>query len=66
MTARFAHELPWGTELLDDGARFRLWAPGQDMVSLSAEGGATVPMAKMDHGWFEVVTDAVPVGTGYR
>lgn len=65
MAARFAHALPWGAELVDDGARFRLWAPGQDMVSLHAEAGATVPMAKMDAGWFEVVTDAVPVDTGY-
>ena len=24
MTARFAHALPWGTELLDDGARSEL------------------------------------------
>lgn len=65
MAARFAHALPWGAELVDDGARFRLWAPGQDIVSLHAEAGATVPMAKMDGGWFEVVTDAVPVDTGY-
>jgi len=66
MTARFAHTLPWGTEIVEDGARFRLWAPAQGSVSLLAESGATIPMAKADGGWFEVHTDAVPVGGGYQ
>ena len=66
MAARFAHALPWGAELVDAGARFRLWAPAQSMVALHAEGGATVPMAKMEDGWFEVTTDAVPVDGGYQ
>jgi maltooligosyltrehalose trehalohydrolase len=65
MTARFAHERPWGAEIVDGGARFRLWAPGQNAVSLATQGGATIPMTKHEDGWFEVVTDAVPVGGGY-
>lgn len=65
MVARFAHALPWGAEVVDGGARFRLWAPAQDTVSLRADSGATVPLNKMDEGWFEVTTDAVPVNGGY-
>jgi maltooligosyltrehalose trehalohydrolase len=66
MGARFAHALPWGTEIVEGGARFRLWAPAHDTLSLLAESGATVPMTKMDGGWFEVTTDAVPVDGGYQ
>ncbi|WP_206599283.1 malto-oligosyltrehalose trehalohydrolase [Methyloceanibacter stevinii] len=66
MSARFAHTLPWGTEITDDGARFRLWAPAQDTVSLVAETGATVPMTKSAEGWFEAHTDAIPIGGGYH
>lgn len=66
MAAQFAHALPWGAEIVDGGARFRLWAPAQNMVALHAEGGSTVPMAKMEDGWFEVTTNAVPVDGGYQ
>ena len=54
MAARFAHALPWGTEIVDGGARFRLWAPAQNMVALHAEGGSTVPLAKMEDGSLKV------------
>ncbi|MEM8572998.1 MAG: malto-oligosyltrehalose trehalohydrolase [Pseudomonadota bacterium] len=66
MTARYAHALPWGTEIVDGGARFRLWAPAQSAVSLVADTGATISMTKQDAGWFETHTDAVPVGGGYQ
>jgi maltooligosyltrehalose trehalohydrolase len=66
MGARFAHALPWGTEIVEGGARFRLWAPALEALSLLAESGATVPMTKMDDGWFEVTTDAVPIDGGYQ
>ncbi len=65
MTARFAHTLPWGAEIVDGGARFRLWAPAQGSVSLATETGATIPMTKQDAGWFDARTDAVPAGSGY-
>ena len=66
MAARYAHSLPWGAELVDGGARFRLWAPAQERVALLAEGGVPVPMTATADGWFEVTTDAVPVGGSYR
>lgn len=66
MTARFAHSLPWGAELVDGGARFRLWAPAQESVSLVPGTGAPVPMTGTGGGWFEVLTDAVPAGGAYQ
>lgn len=66
MTARFAHSLPWGTELIDGGARFKLWAPAQNKVSVLSENGARIPMTKTTDGWFEVTTDAVSPGDGYH
>ena len=66
MTAQFAHKLPWGTEIQEDGARFRLWAPAQESVTLCTEAGATVPMTKADGGWFELLTDAVRLDSGYQ
>lgn len=64
--ARFAHHSPWGTQIVEGGARFRLWAPAQDAVSVMSESGAAVPMARSDDGWFEVTTNAIPIGGGYR
>ncbi len=66
MTARLAHVAPWGTEIVDGGARFRLWAPAQDTISVLSEDGTNIPMTKTDDGWFEGATDAVPVGGGYQ
>ena len=66
MTTRFARDLPFGATLLPDGqARFRLWAPAQEAVSLALEPGSLVPMQRSPDGWFETVA-ACPPGTRYR
>jgi maltooligosyltrehalose trehalohydrolase len=66
MRAQFAHRLPWGAELVDGGARFRLWAPAQEAVALLvADTDRALPMEPSDAGWFEITTDAVNVGRGY-
>jgi maltooligosyltrehalose trehalohydrolase len=65
MAPRRAHSSPWGAEIVDGGARFRLWAPAMTKVSLLTERGAAIPMHKADKGWFEVTTDAVSPGGGY-
>lgn len=54
----------WGATLLDGGARFRLWAPDRDRLSLRTPAG-DLPMEAVGDGWFELVTDKVPVGGGY-
>ena len=56
----------WGPELRDDGtARFRLWAPDRDRVTLEIHGGASVAMERDAEGWFSVDAEAGP-GTRYR
>ncbi len=66
MAAQYAHSLPWGAELVDGGARFKLWAPAQETVSLVvADTDASLPMTRAADGWFEITTDAVEVGRGY-
>lgn len=67
MTARSAFTKSWGAELLDDGsARFRLWAPGADDLSLRlAAGGDDLPMPAATDGWYEIVTDRIRPGEGY-
>jgi maltooligosyltrehalose trehalohydrolase len=67
MADRFTFERLWGAELLDGGrAKFRLWAPGQQDVWLVGEAAGTrQQMSRLPDGWFELITDAVPPGTGY-
>ena len=67
MGARYAFERSWGADILHDGgARFRLWAPALDAVSLRAgEAGPAEPMARSADGWFELATDLIKVGESY-
>jgi len=56
----------FGATRLDSGAvEFRLWAPGQETVSVAIEGGGLVPMQRSPDGWF-AATAPVPVGTRYH
>ena len=62
----FVHHLPFGATLQKDGtAKFRLWAPSVDAVTLDIEGGQPKPMARASEGWFEATAAAKP-GTSYR
>jgi len=67
MGMRYGCERTWGAEVLPGGgARFRLWAPALDKLSLLAvPSGTVVPMARSDDGWFDIVTDEVAVDGSY-
>ncbi|ORE93179.1 malto-oligosyltrehalose trehalohydrolase [Stappia sp. 22II-S9-Z10] len=55
----------WGATLTGDGrARFRLWAPDETALKLRCDAG-DLPMQRQDGGWFELITDKVPVGGAY-
>ncbi len=57
--------MTWGANVLGDGsARFRLWAPDERALKLRTPQG-DLPMERQGEGWFELVTDAVPVGGAY-
>ncbi|MCF3936581.1 malto-oligosyltrehalose trehalohydrolase [Acuticoccus sp. M5D2P5] len=55
----------WGANVLADGnACFRLWAPDETTLKLRTEAG-DLPMQRVGGGWYELVTDRVPVGGAY-
>jgi malto-oligosyltrehalose trehalohydrolase len=68
--ARYAHAMPFGAALLEDGrVRFRLWAPAARRVQLALVGPSapcTLEVPALEAGWFELITDAVAVGSRYR
>ena len=65
-TTRYAHKLPFGAELQDDGlTRFRLWAPSVTQVGLELDGQDSVPMQAEAGGWHALSCRA-PAGTRYR
>jgi len=56
----------WGAEYVAAGeVRFRLWAPGQDEVTLRLNGSDT-PMSRTDDGWFELLATGVEPGSEYN
>lgn len=65
---RYAHRMPFGAELLDDGrVAFRLWAPAATRVDLALEGhAARLPMEKRADGWFSLATPLAGPGSRYQ
>ena len=56
----------WGPEPLDGGsARFSLWAPDLEELTLELKDGAAVPMRREEDGWFRVEAEAAD-GARYR
>lgn len=63
------HEMPFGTQMAQQGVRFRLWAPGCAQVMLCLEGEKHEPMLAMlaqGDGWFELDVAHAGPGTRYR
>jgi maltooligosyltrehalose trehalohydrolase len=58
------HAMPFGAELTQAGARFRLWAPQARTVEVLMN-GEYLPMRAGEEGWFELTAQAV-AGTRYR
>src|SRR5687767_13243883 len=67
MAETFAHEMPFGAQVLPaGGTRFHLWAPSQNALALVLEQDRrVVPMSRLEDGFFAVTTDA-PAGSRYR
>ena len=58
--------LPFGANLVGPKqTRFRIWAPGQNKVSVAIEGREPLSMTACSGGWFEIVVNCGP-GTVYH
>jgi maltooligosyltrehalose trehalohydrolase len=64
MVAR-VHPMPHGAELHENGVRFRLWAPGQERISIVIDDREPVHMAKEPEGWHELITVGAGPGSLY-
>ena len=59
--------MPFGTEIMPDGVRFRLWAPKHGAIGLKLEDEAEPrPMQPRGNGWFELEVAGERPGTLYR
>lgn len=67
----FAHERPFGAELIADEstregrARFRIWAPKLQQLTLEFENAPAQSMPRSEDGWFQLECDTC-AGTNYR
>jgi len=56
----------WGAVRLETGAvRFRLWASGQQQMTLRVE-GHDYPMQTAGDGWFDITLNDLPAGANYQ
>jgi len=63
------HDMPFGAEVLPNGSiRFRLWAPAARAVTLCLADGTNrqIALAKLEQGWFELITNEATAGACYR
>ncbi|EJL83990.1 malto-oligosyltrehalose trehalohydrolase [Pantoea sp. GM01] len=59
-------EKSWGAEILaDSSVRFRVWAPGQQQITLRLADKDTA-MAQVGDGWFELQLSGVVAGAEYN
>jgi maltooligosyltrehalose trehalohydrolase len=64
-----SHSMPFGAEVREDGSvRFRVWAPKASRVDLCLESTEkdALPLAKLESGWFELITREAGPGAHYR
>ena len=60
------HVLPFGAELIEDGVRFRLWAPDAAAASVVLDDGTALAMEAQKDGWFALRTGQAEAGSRYR
>jgi maltooligosyltrehalose trehalohydrolase len=69
MSRTHRHCMPFGAELVEEGVRFRLWAPTASKVALILKNDAgqlVLDMAAQPEGWFEIVTVSAHAGSRYK
>ncbi len=61
---RYAHAMPFGAELRDDGVAFRLWAPSRERAAVIVD-GAEHALEPRAGGWFERTVRGARAGSRY-
>ncbi len=61
---RYAHAMPFGAEVRDDGVAFRLWAPSREAAAAIVD-GATYALEPRADGWFERSVRGARAGSRY-
>jgi maltooligosyltrehalose trehalohydrolase len=61
---RFAHRMPFGAELRDDGTRFRIWAPSRTRARVHVD-GVEHTLEPAGGGWFEGFVAGAHAGARY-
>ncbi|MEA2690280.1 MAG: maltooligosyltrehalose trehalohydrolase, partial [Candidatus Eremiobacteraeota bacterium] len=61
---RYAHRMPFGAELQDDGVAFRLWAPSRERAAVIVDGAEHALEPRAD-GWFERTVRGARAGSRY-
>src|SRR3569832_887971 len=66
-SAEREQEMKFGTKIIENGVRFRLWAPGAEAVSVKLYSPPQiVVMQVLPRGWFEAEVEGVAPGALYR
>lgn len=61
--------LPFGANVVDDGVRFRVWAPASrsvDVVIYGPDAERVKPLAAEDDGWFSATVPGLGAGARYK
>lgn len=61
---RYAHAMPFGAELRDDGVAFRLWAPSRAHAAVVVDGAEYALEPRAD-GWFDRTVREARAGSRY-
>lgn len=61
------HQMRFGTEVSDSGARFKIWAPKIKMLRLRIKGRQSLlDLQRSDDGWHRIYVEGVKAGTQYK
>ncbi|HEX5871241.1 MAG TPA: alpha-amylase family glycosyl hydrolase, partial [Longimicrobium sp.] len=69
MSGTNAWRLPFGANVVEDGVRFRVWAPASrsvDVVVYGPDAERVHPLAAEEDGWFAATVPGIGAGARYR
>jgi maltooligosyltrehalose trehalohydrolase len=64
-----AHQMPFGTRIIDGMVNFQIWAPSAKQVEVclyKSDAKTLLPMQQAKNGWFDLTSDRASVGMKYH